>query len=703
MNKLILILTLLSLSFVYGQNKVNVIETAVDFDGYDMYGNYVKKIEKIEVIGNYDYLNKDILWKNTESELKGGYLSFENYLEHPSGHRPYTDPYEIVATDLNLLITDDNLCSFVKNYKYFTNYEYSNYQQKDEWIVRYGIRLLKPNKKYSSWSNINTLFYKKIVTISKEKTVIENFYDIAVSFKDRYVKFVSFQVDFDKYFYTQKKNKNYNSSIGDSENNKFWKNVYDDPVSFKNNKLLKKQLKPYIWINVDDKISLGNPCSDYRGYNNISQSVYDKNHIITLNENFDYLQKIENSRSLNIKTIDDLDHSYIFTFGLEDPSKKIDDFDVENAIEYKLRYISKNTNLTKPARWVGDINKRSNGSYLLEIKKKVNGVFYFDEKIYSEEVWGLSTDNFDTKKLNLYENKEGLIRIFRSSNFIYLSLNNNLIDKTENHFFKSNTMKISSRYEGTYVNPGNIRPFTNNSDRLKYDFKISKTINKRLPLEGGTLTDKSNDWSGNGSGIIISTSGHIVTNYHVIKDSKDIEIEFILNNELQKFNAEVIQIDKVNDLAIIKIKDDKFNGVGKLPYNFKTRSSDVGTKVYAYGYPMALSIMGKEIKITDGIISSKSGFNGNITTYQITAPIQGGNSGGPLFDDKGNFIGINSSGLSKEIADNVGYTIKSSYVLNLIDVLPKSIDLPSSNLLQYQPLTKQIKEISKYVVLVKVK
>ena len=140
-----------------------------------------------------------------------------------------------------------------------------------------------------------------------------------------------------------------------------------------------------------------------------------------------------------------------------------------------------------------------------------------------------------------------------------------------------------------------------------------------------------------------------------------------------------------------------------MPYNFKSRSSDVGTKVYAFGYPMALSVMGKEIKITDGIISSKSGYDGDITTYQITAPIQGGNSGGPLFDDKGNFIGINSSGLSKDFADNVGYTIKSSYVLNLIDVLPKSIDLPSNTKLQSLPLTEQVKEISKYVVLVKVK
>lgn len=214
---------------------------------------------------------------------------------------------------------------------------------------------------------------------------------------------------------------------------------------------------------------------------------------------------------------------------------------------------------------------------------------------------------------------------------------------------------------------------------------------------------KSGEWAGNGSGLIISKSGYIVTNHHVIEDTDDIEVEFIVDGEVQKFNAEIVQSDKVNDLAIIKIFDMNFDGLNNLPYNFKTRSSDVGTKVYAYGYPMALSLMGKEIKITDGIISSKSGFDGDITTYQITAPIQGGNSGGPLFDDKGNFLGINSSGLRKDIADNVGYTIKSSYVLNLIDVLPKSIDLPSSTKLQSQPLTEQIKEISKYVVLVKVK
>ena len=197
--------------------------------------------------------------------------------------------------------------------------------------------------------------------------------------------------------------------------------------------------------------------------------------------------------------------------------------------------------------------------------------------------------------------------------------------------------------------------------------------------------------------------GHIVTNYHVVEDTDEIEVEFILNEEVQKFNAEVVQKDIRNDLAILKIVDVNFDGLENINYNFKTRSSDVGTKIYTFGYPKALSGMGKEMKVTEGIISSKSGVMGDITTYQITAPIQVGNSGGPLFDGDGNLIAINSSKFNSEETENVNYSIKTSYVMNLIDILPKAIDLPSNTKLQSLSLTEQIKEISKYVVLVKVK
>lgn len=234
------------------------------------------------------------------------------------------------------------------------------------------------------------------------------------------------------------------------------------------------------------------------------------------------------------------------------------------------------------------------------------------------------------------------------------------------------------------------------SYNYKYDPKLKRS-------EQNTTKVVQNEWVGNGSGVIISKYGHILTNNHVIQGAREIEIEVLFDGQVRKFKTEIVTVDKSNDLAILKIINLDFNGFNHIPYNLINNASEVGTKVYAFGYPMALSIMGKEIKVTDGIISSKSGFAGDITTYQVTAAIQPGNSGGPLFDDLGNLIGITSSGINKSIADNVSYAIKIAYARNLIDMLPNKIDLPSSMELKTLSLIDQIKTLSKFVVLIKVK
>ena len=236
------------------------------------------------------------------------------------------------------------------------------------------------------------------------------------------------------------------------------------------------------------------------------------------------------------------------------------------------------------------------------------------------------------------------------------------------------------------------------------NYNMIKLYPKFSQTKPATSSKKpTDDWKGNGSVLVISKSGYIVTNHHVTENASSIEVEFKYNNKIVSFNARVIKEDIINDLSIIKIEDNRFSGFSSIPYGCKSSNVDVGTKIYAYGYPMALEIMGKEVKITDGIISSKTGYQGDITKYQISAPIQGGNSGGPLFDKYANLIGINSSGLKKHISDNVGYSIKVSYLKNLIDVLPEKIQLPINSKLTYQPLTEQIKVLSDYVVLIKVK
>ena len=125
--------------------------------------------------------------------------------------------------------------------------------------------------------------------------------------------------------------------------------------------------------------------------------------------------------------------------------------------------------------------------------------------------------------------------------------------------------------------------------------------------------------------------------------------------------------------------------------------------IFTLGFPKALSTMGKDIKYTDGSISSINGFQGDKTSYQISAPIQPGNSGGPLFNFDGELIGINSSKIIQQSVDNVAYSIKSSYVADFVESANSYINLPNTNNLKGVPLTEKIKALSNYVVMVKVK
>lgn len=214
----------------------------------------------------------------------------------------------------------------------------------------------------------------------------------------------------------------------------------------------------------------------------------------------------------------------------------------------------------------------------------------------------------------------------------------------------------------------------------------------------------ASEWKGNGSGFFINEKGYIATNYHVVKDASAIQVEYFQKGIKNTFSAKVIVTDKQNDLAIIQINDSKFKTLPSIPYVFSSTIKDVGSEVFALGYPIA-NVMGDEIKFTDGKISSKTGIEGDITVYQISVPIQPGNSGGPLFDNKGNLVGITSSALNKEYfnSENVNYAIKTTYLKNLIDVMPESITLPNNIEIYNKPLTEKIKLLSDFIPIIRVK
>ena len=223
-----------------------------------------------------------------------------------------------------------------------------------------------------------------------------------------------------------------------------------------------------------------------------------------------------------------------------------------------------------------------------------------------------------------------------------------------------------------------------------------------LKMYASSNSSSDNSWQSNGFDIWSGTgfalsNGCIATNYHVIENAKSISVQGVKGDFSIAYNAEIIASDKFNDLALIKINDSRFTGFGRIPYAVKTNIVEVGEEIHVLGYPMT-STMGDEIKLTTGVISSKTGFQGDVSLYQISAPIQPGNSGGPLFDAKGNVIGIVNA--KHKGAENVGYAIKASYLKNLIESTTTATILPADNYISTLPLTEKVKNEKKFVYMI---
>ncbi len=181
-----------------------------------------------------------------------------------------------------------------------------------------------------------------------------------------------------------------------------------------------------------------------------------------------------------------------------------------------------------------------------------------------------------------------------------------------------------------------------------------------------------------GSGFIITADGYIVTNFHVVEGRTEVTVRTVGG---KTFPATVARLDQKHDLAVLKIRA---SGLAYVPIG---ESSTVkrGAAVLVGGFPQVM-VQGMEPKITDGIVSALTGIMDDATVFQISNPIQPGNSGGPLFTLDGNVIGIVSAKLSDKvmlkefdsIPQNVNFAVKSSYLLDLLKGM-RSVRLPPPN------------------------
>lgn len=199
-----------------------------------------------------------------------------------------------------------------------------------------------------------------------------------------------------------------------------------------------------------------------------------------------------------------------------------------------------------------------------------------------------------------------------------------------------------------------------------------------------------------GTGFALSSNGYVVTNYHVVQGADSV---YVQNSDGEAFKAKMIYIDPAYDLAVLQIIDPAFKDLDVLPYSFKKSASDVGEDVFTIGFPRDDQVYGK------GYVSAKNGYAGDTVAYQVSIPVNPGNSGGPLLDNRGNVIGIING--KQTMVDGAAFAIKSTYILKSIDAIPQdSLDekltLSKRNNLSGLSRKEQFKKLEPFIYMVKV-
>jgi S1-C subfamily serine protease len=168
-----------------------------------------------------------------------------------------------------------------------------------------------------------------------------------------------------------------------------------------------------------------------------------------------------------------------------------------------------------------------------------------------------------------------------------------------------------------------------------------------------------------GSGFFISEDGYLITNAHVVRNARSVKVK----TGTGVFPAEVVRVDEHDDFALLKVSG-KFNALC-----ISTHDAGLGDSVFTIGFP-DIVLQGTQPKFTDGKISSLTGLMDDPDEYQISVPVQPGNSGGPLVDLRGDVQGVIVARLDENAAlmsvgslpQNVNYAIKSQLLRKFLSL-----------------------------------
>lgn len=228
----------------------------------------------------------------------------------------------------------------------------------------------------------------------------------------------------------------------------------------------------------------------------------------------------------------------------------------------------------------------------------------------------------------------------------------------------ANTKAISALE--SYLTPASVQAAQKKAEFLHS--KIKENKNKTVADSDSNKDDAPSQIKATGSGFVISKTGIIATAHHVVDGATKISAK----TSTSSYNCKVLASDKSNDIAILQIEggDPSFTAV---PIT-SSGTVKLGQSVFTLGFPN-IGVQGFDIKMTKGDISSTSGIQDDPRQFQISVPVQSGNSGGPLFDESGNIVGIvvsklNAALMAKHTGDlpqNVNYAVKSAYLTPLVE------------------------------------
>ena len=249
--------------------------------------------------------------------------------------------------------------------------------------------------------------------------------------------------------------------------------------------------------------------------------------------------------------------------------------------------------------------------------------------------------------------------------------------------------KISFNYPAESVGPllsGDTKLVEQLQNRILELEKLLEKAKKDVAKRPAPQKPQTPILESTGSGFFVSKTGHILTNEHVVRDCGSVTVGDNANNQV---TASIKETDARNDLALLRISSTKMTSAETKSLIRKLSSKKLGLKlvplaseglvriddvelgedVLVAGYPYG-ELFSNSIKVTKGIVSANKGMGDDSGQFQMDAAVQSGNSGGPVYDENGNIVGVVIAQLDKRkvertigsLPENVNFGIKASTV-----------------------------------------